>query len=412
MAGYFVEALVISGFKGLKILVNYRMSCYLSKKSKGVKMPVKREEFPAFSLKIRSKPGMYFASGGREAIPRMVEYLVVSVLDHEADVWSGNLDVFISNGGGQEITVTFEDMVNRQFLPVDGADWFADLFRPQSWWPSIIAAASSRFVLESSDGVKKRRMEICDGAEMLESSHAGDGKSYLRFGFTPAAGVFQSAGHEEYYKICGWLRDLSMLRSGVKTCFKADDWEGEMSSYYKFGMKSYLFETDYVRFNQHPGCLQFSATQADMKVECYLRFIHAGTPYVKNFVNHFPTQGGSHLEGLGKALRELFPESTRGCRQSRFVTNPDTNEGVVIPRPFIGVMHLQLDDPRYFAPTKDVLRTEGVAKFVYKAAAETLKEQWRELNPPVDHEAIYRKMMESKRNRPPASGSGMEPITG
>ncbi len=377
-------------------------------------MPITLEQFRGLSASVRRKPGMYFGGGGREAIPRMIEYAVTSILEHGADAWRGKLEVSVGNDTLQRITIRFDGLLYAGFLPNEQADWLGVITGRASgnWWLEIIAGASVEFVIESSDGVKCRKMVIRDGEEIGDSVGEGDGTVYLGITFSPASDPFKTAGVDEYYKIIGWLGDLSMLRAGMRTRFMADDLEGEASSYYRDGMKSHMMEADYARYSQHPGCLHFAAVEKDMVVEGYLRFVHAGVPSVKNFVNYYPTQGGSHLEGLAKALRELFPDDTRGCRQSRFITNPDINAGVVIPRPFIGVMHLQLKEPRYYAPTRDVLKTEGVADFVYRAAAETLKKQWAILNPPIDYEAIYRKIMASKTKPSTDAATGDAPVSG
>lgn len=357
-------------------------------------MHMSRSQFWELAQSVRKKPGMYFGCSGSKAIVRMARYAVESILFNGADAWFGKLEVAVTNQGRQSVSVCFHGLSYDRLPPDRSVDLFpAIVSGPWNWWIGIIAGASAEFVIECSDGMSRRRLEIQETVEVRDSCVPGDGTVFLRIKFSPVAEHFQTAGMEEYYQIMGQLRDLSMLREGMKTHFTADDLEGEASCYYRDGMKSYLFETDHVRIPQHAGCLHFTAMENDMKVECYLRFVHAGTPRVKNFVNYYPTQGGSHLEGLGKALKELFPDDTKGCRQSRFITNPDINEGVVIPRPFIGIMHIQLKEPRYYAPTRDVLKTEGVAEFVYKAAAETLKEQWEALNPPIDYQAIYRKTM-------------------
>jgi DNA gyrase/topoisomerase IV subunit B len=341
---------------------------------------------------------MYFGCGGSSAIVKMVMYAVSSVLDNGADAWRGKLAVSVTNGATQSITVSFHGLLYDRFLPGKNVNWFEALTERGlwNWWLGIIAGACGEFVSESSDGTVCRRLEMRDCLEVSDIVRNGDGETYFRITFSPVAAYFQTIRVDEYYQIIGWLRDLSMLRCGMKTRFTADDLEGEFCGYYKEGMKSFLFEADYGRYAQHPGCLHFAAEAEAMKVECYLRFLHAGTPAVKSFVNYHPTSGGSHLEGLGKALRVVFPDSTRGCRQSRFITNPDTNKGVVIPRPFIGVMHVQLTEPRFYGPTRDVLMMNEVAKFVYEAAVETLKKQWETFNPPIDRQKVYEMMMRMK----------------
>jgi hypothetical protein len=47
-----------------------------------------------------------------------------------------------------------------------------------------------------------------------------------------------------------------------------------------------------------------------------------------------------------------------------------------------------------------------VAKFVYEAAAETLKKQWEILNPPIDRQKIYEMMMKMKALEAEQGGEG------
>jgi hypothetical protein len=79
------------------------------------------------------------------------------------------------------------------------------------------------------------------------------------------------------------------------------------------------------------------------------------------------------------ALKELFPDPSRGCRKTTFVTNPDTGGGVILPHPFIGAMHLRALNPTYYGPTRDVLFGDHFKEFVRVAATESLKRQWRKL---------------------------------
>ncbi len=116
-----------------------------------------------------------------------------------------------------------------------------------------------------------------------------------------------------------------------------------------------------------------------MSVEGHLRFLHAGVPWVKTFVNYHPTQGGTDLEGLGQALRDLFPDCGKGCRVLTLVTNPDTGAKIRVPHSFIGVMHLQTTRPSYAGPTRDVLCDPEARAFVHQAASVPLREQWAAL---------------------------------
>ena len=87
----------------------------------------------------------------------------------------------------------------------------------------------------------------------------------------------------------------------------------------------------------------------------------------------------AHLEGLGDALKRLFPDAKRGCREAPLITNPDTGAKVNVPHNFIGALHLRIANPKYRGPTKNVLIGEDVRKFVREAATKPLKRQWEQL---------------------------------
>jgi hypothetical protein len=77
-----------------------------------------------------------------------------------------------------------------------------------------------------------------------------------------------------------------------------------------------------------------------------------GNPRVKSFANYYPSQGGTHHEGLGAALQKILGK-TPGCRTNLFITNPDTGAAVKLPFPFLGAIHVQLTTPRYYGPTRE-----------------------------------------------------------
>ena len=117
-----------------------------------------------------------------------------------------------------------------------------------------------------------------------------------------------------------------------------------------------------------------------MKLDGCMRFLHAGTPRIRSYVNFSPVQGGAHLEGVGKALRATFAHATRGCRPLMFITNSNTGARVRVPHSFIGVLHLQTEDARFEGPTKDILLGDDVREFTYSVVLPKLKE-WQARRP-------------------------------
>jgi DNA gyrase/topoisomerase IV subunit B len=332
----------------------------------------------SMSTSVRRKPGMYFGTQGSAAIPRMTRGLIDAVLATAASRYSGPISVAVTVRRLQTISVEFDGLRSKIFSPTRLNDWL-DAILSKCWEIAAVAGASNQFAVEACDAKKSARLKIQNGCHVSTKVFPTVRKPGLRITFQPLVAVFGSLPNEGLYSIAGNLRDLSLLRGGMATHFHADALDGELAYFYQHGLKSLLFEDDYARWPLHPGCLSFKASSKGMSVEGHLRFLHAGVPLVRNYVNFHPTQGGAHLEGLGVALRELFPDSSRGCRQAPFVTNPDTGARIEVPHTFIGAMHLRTDNPKYYGPTRDVLLGEEVCEFVRLAASEPLKQQWQAL---------------------------------
>lgn len=334
----------------------------------------------SLSTAIRRKPGMYFGTQGSAAIPRMMRGLIDAVLASATAKYSGPISVSVTGRGRRQIiSIEFGGLCSKIFSPARMDASLDTLLSSKGWEIGAVAGASDQFILESCDGKKRARLAIRDGFRVSTKVTASARKPSLRVTFQPLVSVFNYLSHEGLYSIAGNLRDLSLLRRGTPTRFHADALDGELRYFYQHGLESLLFEDDYARWPLHPGCLSFKASSKDMSVEGHLRFLHAGVPFVQNYVNFHPTQGGAHLEGLGAALRELFPDNSRGCRQAPFVTNPDTGARIEVPHTFIGAMHLRTANPKYYGPTKDVLLGDEVCEFVRLAASEPLRQQWQAL---------------------------------
>ena len=335
------------------------------------------------SAGIRRKPAMYFGTRGSPAIPRMTRGLIDAVLATAGKKYPGPIVVSITGKGRrQAIAVEFSAMVSQVFSPARLDGFLQSILKPSAWELGSVAAASKQFALESCDGQWRALLEIENGSQVTSEVTPSPLPPCLRIVFQPEPTLFDCLSHDGLYHLAGSLRDLSLLRPGLATQFTAESLAGELRYYHQHGLKSLLFEDEHARWPLHPGCLSFKATAKDMQVEGHLRFLHAGLPSVRSYVNGHPAQGGAHLEGLGAALLELFPDASQGCRRVRFVTNPDTGLKIDLPHPFLAAMQLQLAEPRYYGPTRDVLSGDEVREFVRGAASETLRRQWKNLRVP------------------------------
>jgi hypothetical protein len=51
----------------------------------------------------------------------------------------------------------------------------------------------------------------------------------------------------------------------------------------------------------------------------------------------------------------------------------------MLPRAFVGLLHVETDCARYKGPTKDVLDVEKVESFVYQEVRRQFRGQWEKL---------------------------------
>lgn len=326
---------------------------------------------------VRKKPGMYFGRTGPEGIPRVVVSLLEAIFRARGGRDRGPIEFSVKEGpSGQEFSLKFHNFRSRAFPSGKPETWFRRSWAKGGWELYAVPAATRRCRLEISDGSRVGIHQWINGVPSSTSVRSKQSPPFLKFMFQLEPAIFQKATEEQLYKTSGILRTLSALRAGTPIVFKADLLEGEIRFYYKAGLKSLLLESDYQRWPLHAGCLSFRANEANMSVEGHLRFLHAGSVDIINFVNYRPTQGGTHLEGLGMALLELFGNEARGCRDASLVTNPDCGSSIYLPHACLGALHVQMLDPKYYGPTKDVLLSEEAKDFVYRTAMAQLPVQW------------------------------------
>jgi DNA gyrase/topoisomerase IV subunit B len=318
---------------------------------------------------IRQRPGMYFGTGGPGASVAMLFELVrgdaVDPIDGE--IHSATVSVKTRS---ERPTITVE------FIGFRSRPEEAKVLHPFSF-----VIGGSRSCRIESWNARRLTKTTYDARNRTRTSTVrcppGSG---VRITFVPSE-EFSGIGHDQLCKMAAGLDDFSLLNAGTSVRLNSDLWPGEIAFYYPEGLVSWLLQNDCVRWQIAGGCLRFSCITDDLCVDGALRFLHAGVPQVRSFVNGLPTQGGAHCEGLGDALRALFPDARKGCRRVRFVTNPDTGESVELPHTFLGILSVKTRNPRFMGPTKDVLIGDEMREFVREAATATLREQWAALYP-------------------------------
>jgi DNA gyrase/topoisomerase IV subunit B len=334
---------------------------------------------------VRKRPGMFFGLNGPAAIPCLMRDLINAILNTASGTFTGPIRITIASG---TITVDCPGLNSPLLPPMELEQWFKHGINSKPYEQVnafTVAAASDKFTIESCDGTQLARYDHHDDVPISKNLSASTNAPFLRITFRPFAPIFGTATTTEIYKISGMMRDFSLLQAGLAISINADLLQHEIHHYYKDGLVNYLFEEDYLHSPHpisHTGCLSFKATENNMKVEGHLRFTNGSAHQVRTWVNRHPTESGTHLEGLGFALSELFPDLTYDYPpESTLLTNSANKAKVIIPHAMIAALHLQLPEPRYHGgAARYVLINPEARDFVHRAASATLKQQWQALS--------------------------------
>jgi len=326
---------------------------------------------------VRTKTGMYFGWSGSAAVPRMLNELIIEILQEAGQGKRMALKIEISESGPTQIKLHLSGAVCRSLPVAEPGCWIEHRERLTNNLALMMAAMEAATVVVADSGAI--------GELHVTDQEIRSAKRYAKVanGITISGRVYEPSfgevGHADFYRLGGMLQDLSILRPGLATSLKMGKSTIQLAWRYPEGLKTYLAEMDHSRWSLHPDCLHFSGERADMKVEGCLRFVHAGVPEICSWVNYRPVHGGAHYEGFGDALKGLFPDAKRGCRRVTFVTNPDMKRRVLLPHPFVAAIHLQMADPKFYGPTRDILLNEEARVFVREVAGAVLSKQWEEL---------------------------------
>ena len=309
---------------------------------------------------VRRKPGLYFGGSGPMAVRELIRQLVSWCLGEATPPSQNALAINLSATNG----------ATRIELIWTGGDCpWADPARPDSWFSEsagvvyqpralLAAAAANDFCLDSS--TSKHRVQVIGHLDqpvvVRRRKPLAVPRVRMVFELDPAFGTLSA---ESCNALAASLEDLTVLHAGTQIQLQSP-FTGPLSWCFPGGVRDWVLRQDHRRWQIHGGTLSFNAISPLGSVEGHLRFLHAGTTRLHSWVNGFPCFGGSHFEGLGEALQRLFPDPDSGCRPVPFCTNPDEGSQAILPHCFVGALRLELNEPRYCGPTKDILELPEV----------------------------------------------------
>lgn len=322
---------------------------------------------------------MYFGKSGLEAIPDLVSTVIKAVLKQAGFRRECRVEVELVGKRRQEIGIRFSKLARSPRIAIQPERWWSTR-QPMAYPIGLAAAAATELMITLSSGGRTWELVTDNGClPSVRSRRARRDAPDLSIHLKLDARTFGTLNNDGFHRLCGILCDHAALHSGVAVSLQPRKPGVQRAWQYPGGLTSYLEELDHSRFPLHPGKIEVAAVRDDMRLELVTRFVHAGIPTVRSWVNFGPTQGGAHLEGFADALEKLFPDSTHGCREVTFVANADTGRQVLLPHPFVAALHLRMDSPRYSGPTKDILDGVHVREFIRDTCSEVLAAKWEEL---------------------------------
>lgn len=183
-------------------------------------------------------------------------------------------------------------------------------------------------------------------------------KSGTAIKFTPDKKYFTNITRFDDHLIKKRLEELSFLNAGLEVNFKGKT--EEITYKYKKGLLSYLNRMDQITSKLISTTDEFSGVKVDVAFAWSNRKGH-----IQSFANNLNTKdGGLHVNGLVLGLAEAI--------HAKQVNVSLKEQEATIQRNLIAVVHVNIADPEYGAPSKDrlinQLAYEAVKTVVYNIA--------------------------------------------
>ena len=388
---------------------------------------------------VRKRPGMYIGSTGLSGLHHLVVEVVDNSVDEAMAGYCTQIDVTLLADGGCRV------VDNGRGIPTDvnpqyrlsgveialtrlhgGAKFGGSGYKVSGGLHgvgvSVVNALSRRLVVEVDRDGSRYRMEFVDGGKPLGKLElvgpSPRGRRGTSVTFWPDASILEEVNFRAQ-TVMERLQVYAFLNAGLQINFR-DEREGApapMTYCYKGGIVDFVKHLNASKDPLFKKVAYFKVAEEGGEVEVALQWNTGYNEGLYGFANGISTiEGGTHVEGLKKALTNVVNKYARGRgllkEKEENLLGEDIREGMC------AIVSVKLHDPQFEGQTKAKLGNTSIRSLVERATNEKLAE-WLEENPSegklIISKAVQasrarvaaREAREATRRKSPLEGAGM-----
>ncbi|HTT90333.1 MAG TPA: DNA gyrase subunit B [Acidimicrobiales bacterium] len=367
---------------------------------------------------VRKRPGMFIGSTGPSGLHHLVWEVVDNAVDEAMAGFCDRIDVTLLADGGCRV------VDNGRGIPTDinpqyklsgieialtrlhgGGKFGGGAYKVSGGLHgvgvSVVNALSRRLIVEVDQNGQRHRMEFADGGKALGKLEVVGPSPRNRRGtavtFWPDPQIFEEVGFRAQ-TVLERLQMYAFLNAGLEINFR-DEREGgaaPVSFCYKGGIIDFVKHLNSTKDPLFKKVAHFRVGEADGEVEVALQWNTGYNEGLHGFANGIATiEGGSHVEGLKKALTNVVNKYARARtllkEKEENLLGEDIREGMC------AIVSVKLVDPQFEGQTKAKLGNTSMRSLVERATNEKLAE-WLEENP-TEGRLIVAKAIQASRAR-------------